>query len=291
MLQEKVALLTTCRDDDFFLKRWVDYYGWMFGKEALFIINHGDQQSVRNIAAGCNLIPIPDGDRKRFNMLNWRTKNSIMRGLRQWYETVIVCDVDEFITVDPNTGHDLRSWLEANPKQTVRTAMGLEVVHLPSEEPERVSRSILGPRRWTQINLHYAKPCIVSRRTKLSRGGHYAEYDKLDMPDCLYMFHMKFCDYDLYVDTLNRRRKVIDSMDIENVKDTTTNVQWFAQDRNDDATFAAFEARPRAKTFDFSHIRKSARETFGPRNDGLYHFQRSNYDELYKIPERFSGLF
>ncbi len=290
MQQDKVAILTTVRDDDFFLKKWVDYYGGLFGKEALYVINHGNQPAVRNIAAGCNLFPIPDGDRRKFNVLNWRTKNHLMQALLRWYQVVIVCDVDEFVVIDPATGHDLRSWLDAHPARTVRTAMGMEVTHLPSEEPEPVSGAILGPRRWAQMNCFYAKPCIISRKTKLSRGGHYAEHDRLDMPDCLYMFHMKYCDYDLYVDTLNRRRAIIDGMNIESTKDTTTNIQWFAQNRDDDGTFRAFEERPRDTDWDFAPYRAQFHESWGPRGHNLYHFKRANPTALFRIPERFAGI-
>jgi len=290
-MRSKTAVLTMVRDDDFMLSRWVDYYGGLFGKDSLYVINHGNQPNVRDIAQGCNLFPVPDNERKKFTILNWRTKNHLLRALLEWYDTVIVCDVDEFIAVDPATGFDLRTWIDSDQRPTVRTPMGLEVVHLPGKEPESIDKAILGPRRFVKINLFYAKPCIISKPTKLSRGGHYSEHAALDMPDFLYLFHMKYCDYGLYTDTLNRRNDVVRSMMVDGKKETTTNVQWFAEDRDDDRTFADFEERKLHEGFDFADIRDKLHKSFGPRNHGLYHFKRPHRKKLYEIPERFFGLF
>lgn len=290
-MQSKVAVITTVRDDDFFLEKWVNYYGGFFGKEALYILNHGNQEAVKRIAAGCNLIPLPDEERKNFNPRRWRTQNSLMSALRQWYENIIICDVDEFVVVDPASGMTLGSWLLETAKPgVVRTAFGLEVVHLRDREPESVETSILGPRLHAQITSWYSKPCIVSCPTKLSRGGHYATFEKLVQPDFLYMFHMKYCDFDLYADTLNRRNAMVKSMGVTDIKETTTNVQWFALNRDDDAEFKAFEAREVDESWDFSAYRKSMAKTFGPRNNALYHFKRQESAKLFKLPERFAGI-
>lgn len=287
-----IAMVTMVRDDDFFLERWIKYYGDMFGKGSLYVINHGDQESVRDIASGCNLFPVTEGDRLKFTMLCWRTKNGLLKALRSWYDVVIVCDVDEFIVVDPDTGYDLRGWLEANPKKTVRTPLGMELIHYPEKEPDSIMEGpILGPRRFATVNLWYAKPCIVSRDIHLSRGGHYCTYKKLDMPDPLYLFHLKYCDFDLYVDTLNRRQEVVAKMDIQDHRKVVTNVQWFAKDRDDAATFRKFTDRRLREDFDFSGLRAGLRKTYEPRNHDLYHFKYPKTPDLFQVPERFHGIF
>jgi hypothetical protein len=289
-MQAKVAVVTTVRDDDFFLRKWVDYYGGFFGKEALYVINHGNQASVREIAAGCNLFPIPDHNPKSFNPRRWRTQNALISALRQWYEHVVVCDVDEFIVVDPDSGMDLGSWLNTLSGRTVKTALGFEIVHLTDREKDSVARSILGPRRHAQLNAWYSKPCIISRPAKLSRGGHYATWDKLDAPDFLFLFHMKYCDFDLFADTLDRRNQMVKDMGVSDFKETTTNRQWFAINRDDMAEFRAFAERPIDDSWDFSSVRAKMDASFGPRNNDLYHFKRQNSKKLFKLPDRFSGI-
>ena len=290
-MQSKVAVITTVRDDDFFLKKWVAYYGGFFGREALYVINHGNQPAVREIAEGCNLFPIPDTDTKNFNIRRWRTQNGLLTALRQWYTHVIVCDVDEFIVVDPETGLDLGSWLTEHAKPgRVRTALGLEIVHMRDREPEGVDDTILGPRRHAQLNPWYSKPCVLSTPAKLSRGGHYATWDKLDAPDFLYLFHMKYCDFDLYVDMLNRRRDMVLAAGLTEMKEKRTKAVWFEEERDDDAVFAPFMEREVDEQWDFSPFRKRMRKSFGHRNNELYHFKRVGSDKLFKLPERFSGI-
>ena len=289
-MKSNVAVITTVRDDDFFLERWVRYYGGFFGRENLYVINHGNQERVRELARGCNLFPIPDDNPRNFNPRRWRTQNGLLTALRQWFTHVLVTDVDEFIVVDPESGHDLGSWLASVGSGAVRTAFGLEIVHLRDREPDPVEDSILGPRMHAQINPWYSKPCVISRPAKLSRGGHYATWDRLENPEFLYLFHMKYCDYGLYADTLDRRNAVVQKMGVTDFKQTTTNIQWFAIDRDDEKEFAAFEAREIDESWDFSPYRKTMRDTFGPRNNDLYHFKRHGSKKLFKLPDRFAGI-
>ena len=289
MHEANTAVVTIVRDDDYFLQRFVEYYGGLFGRENIYVINHGNQESVRRIAEGCNLFPVPDIETKKFTMLHWRTKNGLLSALRQWYRFVLVADVDEFVVVDPATGHNLRTWLDEAKGHTVYTAMGLEIVHLRDKEPEGIEHGILGPRLHAQVNLWYAKPCIIGRPAKLSRGGHYSEHRKLNMPDFLYMFHMKFCDYGLYVDTLDRRNAFVKSKNMEGNPKVKTNPQWFAKNRKDDEIFSAFDARPIDTSFDFSKLRQDLYDSWEPRNHNLWHFKRQEFDELFKLPDRFAG--
>ncbi|AAV95846.1 hypothetical protein SPO2598 [Ruegeria pomeroyi DSS-3] len=289
-VDSNTAVVTICRDDAYFLTRFVQYYGGLFGRNNLYIISHGDEPLVRELAQGCNIFPVPAIETSQFTMLHWRTKNHLKNALRQWYKHVLVCDVDEFVVVDPATGMNLRTWLDDAPGRTVYTAMGLEIVHLRDREKDDIGGGILGPRRHAQVALHYAKPCIVSRPAKIGRGGHYAEYEKLNMPDFLYMFHMKYCDYGLYVETLNRRNAFIEKQkEVAGDGTVRTNPKWFADGRDDDAVFSAFERRPVVESFDLSHVREIMYSTWEQRGDGLWHFHRPEYDELYMLPVRFGG--
>ena len=50
----KIAALTMVRNDDFHLRKWVEYYGKQFGRENLFIYFDGLDQSVPDFCAGTN---------------------------------------------------------------------------------------------------------------------------------------------------------------------------------------------------------------------------------------------
>lgn len=284
------AIVTICRDDHFYLKRFVAYYGGLFGRENLYIVSHGDEPEVRALAQGCNVIPIPDTQANNFTILKSRTMNHIKDGLRQWFKHVIVVDVDEFLVVDPAAGMNLREWLDEAQGNTIYTAMGMEIVHMRDREPEGVENGIIGPRMFAQIDLHYAKPCIVSRGGKLARGGHYAAYRKLNMPDFLYLFHMKYCDFGVFQDTLNRRSAFVAEQAQHGDGKVRSNPQWFAKNRDDDAVFAKFTQRPIVQGLDLSHVRQGMHDTWRKRNETLWHFTHAKYEEIYELPERFAGV-
>ncbi|NIZ14010.1 glycosyltransferase family 2 protein [Phaeobacter sp. HF9A] len=290
MIQSDFAVVTIVRDDLYFLKRFIAYYGGLFGRRNLYIISHGDEDAVRELAEGCTIFPIPAIETSKFTMLHWRTKNHLKNALRQWYRHVIVCDVDEFIVVDPASGMNLRSWLETAPVRTVYSAMGMEVLHMRDRESDSIEEGILGPRRHVRVDLHYAKPCILSRNAHLARGGHYSEYDRLNLPEFLYLFHMKYCDFDLFVDTLNRRNAMIEAQKaVAGGEQVRTNPAWFAENRRDEETFAAFEAAPVEAVFDLSPIRAAMHKSWRPRKNNLWHFDRPDYPQVYHLPERFIG--
>lgn len=289
-MQDNVCVITTVRDDDVMLRKWVDYYGGLFGRDALYILNHGNQQAVHEIAAGCNLIAIPDFRSNGFTARRWRSQNHLMNSLRNWYTHVIVCDVDEFVIIDPNTGHTLASYMETLERGGVQTALGVEIVHLTDRETDGIDTAILGPRRYAQLNSWYTKPCLIGTETKLSRGGHFCSHKTIDAPDFLYLFHMKFCDYPLYVDTLNRRQGLIKDMGVKELTDTTTNVQWFALERDDAELFGAFQKRHIRQRWNFARARKKMVETYRPRKNELYHFDNPSSNKIFEVPERFFGI-
>lgn len=290
-MQSTVAVVTMVRDDEFFLRKWVDYYGGLFGRENLYVINHGREDQVARIAKGCNLIGIPGETHKNFDALRWRLLNNVAAGLRGYYKHVVVGDVDELVVVDPARGGTLRDMLDHTPPGRVLTPLGLEVVHRTDREQESVEKRVLGPRRFVQVSMTYSKPCILSTNARLSRGGHFAEYDKLNLPKGLFLFHLKYCDYALFRDTLDRRNAVADGVQANTPRDAMIGRHWFAAARDDDATFAKFREMPVDEAFRMGEARRAMRQSWRPRSEsGLWQFDRTEPDRLHKLPERFHGL-
>ncbi|MFV2038191.1 MAG: hypothetical protein ACC646_11445, partial [Paracoccaceae bacterium] len=77
-MKTNVAVLTMVRDAAFFLRKWTDYYGALFGRENLYVVNHGRENLVRELAWGCNVIGIPGDPHKNFDDKRWRVLNGIM---------------------------------------------------------------------------------------------------------------------------------------------------------------------------------------------------------------------
>ena len=289
---QTVAAVTMVRDDAFFLKAWLRHYGEMFGRENCYVVNHGRGQEVSDLAQGCNVIGIPGDPHRKFDIKRWSLLNNLVGGLRRYYRHVIVGDVDELVVVDPDAGVNLRQWLETAAEGRIYTPVGLEVIHRIDIEQEPVTDRILGPRRHVRLAPHYSKPCVVSAPAKLSRGGHFAQYDKLHTPDGLYLMHLKWCDFDAYVQAMDRRNAVTEQVGAA-VSQAAIGRHWFAEARGEDRTqFEAFAELEMEEGFDLGWVRRKMHRSFGPRGDtGFFAFRRPEYRKQYLLPERFTGLF
>ena len=289
---QTVAAVTMVRDDAFFLKAWLRHYGEMFGRENCYVVNHGRGQEVSDLAQGCNVIGIPGDPHRKFDIKRWSLLNNLVGGLRRYYRHVIVGDVDELVVVDPDAGVNLRQWLQTAAEGRIYTPVGLEVIHRIDIEQEPVTDRILGPRRHVRLAPHYSKPCVVSAPAKLSRGGHFAQYDKLHAPDALYLMHLKWCDFDAYVQAMDRRNAVTEQVGAA-VSQAAIGRHWFAEARGEDRTqFEAFAELEMEEGFDLGWVRRKMHRSFGPRGDtGFFAFRRPEYRKQYRLPERFTGLF
>ncbi|THD74785.1 hypothetical protein E7681_07440 [Thalassobius vesicularis] len=287
-MQSTVAVVTMVRDDLFFLKIWLAHYGAQFGRENLYIINHGRGEDVARLAEGCNIIGIPGEAQKNFDMKRWRLLNNLVNGLRGYYTHVIVGDIDELVVIDPADGRSLLEFLQQARKGRVLTPMGLEVIHRIDQEDAPIEGAVLGPRRHVRLAPHYSKPCIVSVGTKIARGGHFTQFDQLFTPDCLYLLHLKFCDFEEYVSAMNRRNAVTEGM---SVQEAAIGRHWFAEARGEDrALFDGFAALEMVEGFDMRPYRKKMQRSFGPRGEtGFYAFDRPDYQLQFVLPERFNG--
>ncbi|WP_353475129.1 glycosyltransferase family 2 protein [Salipiger sp. H15] len=290
-MQTVAAAVTMVRDDVFFLKAWLRHYGRLLGRENCYVINHGRGAEVAALAEGCNVIGIPGDPHPNFDMKRWRLLNGQVNGLRSYYRHVIVGDVDELVVLDPAEGN-LLDFLARQPLRRVLTPVGLEVIHRPELEPEQLGEAILGPRRHLRLAPHYAKPCVVSRGTKIARGGHFTQASKLFTPEPLYLFHLKFCDFGEYVAATDRRNRVTGDLGV-GVREAAIGRHWFAEARGEDrAVFDGFAEMPMEQGFDFAELRARMHRSWQPRGEtGYWQFDRSEPDRQYLLPERFYGLF
>lgn len=291
-MQSTVAVVTMVRDDAFFLRKWAEYYGGMFGRENCYVVNHGRGEEVARIAEGCNIIGIPGEAHKNFDMKRWRLLNNLVHGLRSYYKHVIVGDVDELVVLDPKADKTLLRFLEQAPKNRVLTPLGLEVIHRIDQEPDEITGPVLGPRRFVRLAPHYSKPGVVSAGVKLARGGHFTQYEELHTPENLYLFHLKFCDFGNYVGVMDRRNQVTAETGV-GAKEASIGRHWFAEARGEDrAVFDAFTNLKLHEGFDLAPYRKAMHKSWKPRGDtGFWQFDRPDIDAQFELPERFFGVF
>lgn len=286
--------MTMVGGDHFFLDRWVRYYGSQLGRENLYVLSHGGDPAHKTIAAGCNVIYLPfDETRNCFNQRRWQMLSRLTTGFTNFYNWVLVSDVDEIVCVDPAVSGSLRDYVAAltvrgGPK--VITPFAIEMVHNPNLEPEPITddRNVLDVRRIFRLNANYAKPCLTSTKIDIVPGGHFANHPVLHLDPHLYLFHLRFIDHDMTENRLATRRaqREIQSgalVEVERQK-TGWDTAW-------DTYKALSKEKPRAETVDFPAFRQEMIDGWRPKKEVYFAPGGARPKGVYRLPDRFRTLF
>ena len=128
-----IAAITMARDDEFFLSRWIAYYGKNIGTENLYILLDGIDQNIPENVGNAHITKLPHENMSRAVGDKYRIKklSALAQELLKTYDIVIGCDTDEFLIVDPKTKQTLSQYL-SNKK--IRTSISLYLHHYFEEE-------------------------------------------------------------------------------------------------------------------------------------------------------------
>lgn len=196
---KKIAAITMARNDEYFLNRWVAYYGQLLGEENLYIYMDGLDQSPPSGAGHANVtlvekqgIKVVDAEKRRLNFLSDRAAELLQR-----YDLVIGTDSDECLIVDPATEMNLPQYLSSLSIRTSVSALGLDVgQHLMLEQPLDKTRPILEQRGYALINTRFTKASVIARPVRWGRGFHRVRGHNFHIDPNLYLLHLGNTDYD-----------------------------------------------------------------------------------------------
>ena len=286
--------MTMVGGDHFFLRRWVEYYSRQLGRENCYVLSHGGDPEHKKIAEGCNVIYLPyDPTRDCFNQRRWQMLSRLTSAFTSFYNWVLVGDVDELVVVDPAVSPSLRDYVAAiNPKggPKVLTPFAIEMVHTPESEPEKISddRKILSVRRNFRLNANYAKPCITATKIDIVPGGHFASHPHLHLDPHLYLFHLRFIDYDLCAARLATRRaqREIQSGALEEV--TREKTGW---DTAWDTYISICKQKPIREDVEFADFRAEMKAGWRVKKDVYWAPGGARPKGLYSLPPRFAEVF
>lgn len=202
MTQKRIAAITMARNDEFFLSRWIEYYGKLFGNENLYIILDGLDQVVPKNAGTANITKLPHtdmsraaGDKYRINLISDRANE-----LLKQYDIVIGCDCDEFLAVDPALNQDLNEYLSNKKINTTLSGLGLDVgQHLKLEKTLDTSKSFLSQRAYALLSTRYTKPVVINRPVRWGSGFHRIKGHNFHIDKNLYLFHFGAVDMDMLI--------------------------------------------------------------------------------------------
>lgn len=195
---KRICALTMVRNDDFFLRKWVDYYGAQLGKENLYIFYDGEDQIPGDFCAGTHTevhskigSQVVQAEKGRLKFLSDKAAELLAGG----YDLVIGVDADEFIIVDPKLGKTLQEYLSGCKIGTCLSALGLDFGQKLGEEGDITDdKPFLTQRHYAQIGTRYTKPSIVAKPCVWGAGFHRIKGHNFHIAPDLYLFHFGYFD-------------------------------------------------------------------------------------------------
>ena len=136
---KRIGVITVVRNDDFYLRKWVEYYGRELGRENLYVYFDGKDQTIPDFCEGVNCsleekIPgkVVEMDRRRSAFVSDKAGELFEAG----YELVIGVDADEYLVADPASGKGLGEFLSELKMDGTVSGLGVDVGQLLGEEPD-----------------------------------------------------------------------------------------------------------------------------------------------------------
>lgn len=194
---KRIAAITMARDDEFFLSRWIAYYGKQFGTENLYILLDGSDQKKPENAGKTHItklshIPMSRaaGDKYRIKKLT-----ELAHKLLKQYDIVIGCDSDEFLIVDPKTKQTLSEYLSNKKINTTLSGLGLDIgQHLTKEHPLDKNMPLLEQREYALLSTRYTKPVVITKPVFWGSGFHSIRHHNFHIDKNLYLLHFGAVD-------------------------------------------------------------------------------------------------
>ncbi len=207
---KKIAAITMARNDEFFLNRWISYYGKELGEENLYIYLDGLEQKTPSKAGKTNIKKLPHkeeavqhGDKTRILLLSSLANKLFKKG----YDIVIGCDCDEFLIVDPALKTSLKEYL--SKKDTLfysLSGLGLDIGQDLTTEPAlKMDKPFLTQRNYALLSTRYTKPVVMLKPTTWGSGFHSIKGHNFHIDKNLYLLHFGSVDLDMIKNKIDDR--------------------------------------------------------------------------------------
>lgn len=207
-MTKKIAAITMARNDEFFLSRWVKYYGHELGQKNLYIILDGTDQTPPKNAKGANIIKMPHTDMNRAAGDKYRIGqvSDLAAKLFKKYDIVIGCDCDEFLIVDPKTKKSLSQYLAESKYRTTVSGLGLDIGQdINHEKKLDQKKPMLAQRGRALLSTRYTKPVVLFRPARWGSGFHSVHGANFHIDKNLYLLHFGAVDMDMLLTKAEKR--------------------------------------------------------------------------------------
>ena len=201
-MTKRIAAITMARNDEFFLSRWIKYYGDQIGTENLYIYLDGTDQETPENAGNAHITKLPHTDMSRSAGDKYRIglMSDLAKKLFTEYDIVIGCDCDEFLIVDPALNCGLAEYLSNKHIKTTVSGLGLDVgQHLELEKTLDTSKPFLTQRHYALLSTRYTKPVVINRPVRWGSGFHSINGHNFHIDPNLYLLHFGAVDMDMLI--------------------------------------------------------------------------------------------
>ncbi|WP_170569326.1 hypothetical protein [Ruegeria atlantica] len=295
LLHDNVAIWTMVRNENFFLRLWVEYYSKFVPRRNLFILVDGADSEVPDNLEGCTLIVLPQDDPSPgWDQRRWEFLSSFASSLTLRYDVVIGGDVDEVITVDPEVGQDPIQFILEDTTADVIAPFAIDLIHrIDLEDDFDPSRGVLEQRSFGRINTLYSKPCIIRKPVTWSLGQHFSSNPGRELSDKLFLFHLKYLDHGMLIERQRERLQQISNANSQMVNGVAGRGWYRTLDQISNELKVFVDAGPpRDVDMSFRHIHKKLRETWAfDKDEGLWRHATIRRSWTFPIPDRFKTLF
>ncbi len=282
----RVAAVTMAYNEPVWAPAWARHYAAQVGAENCLMLDHGsDDGSTDGLPVQVRRL-----ERSPLDEV-WRVEQvtAAVSELLGRYDAVIHTDTDELMLADPAQYADLRAFAAATPHPVV-TAIGLDVQHLPDEEPALDPAAAFGRQRsWVRFSAAMCKPALVRHAVAWAPGFHCS--DAPMVTSRLFLLHMRYADLGLGLRRLARTRgqafasaatdthQRVPDAEFSNMMDVVAGLPRRQVSFNPDVA-------PLGTWLDRVRASRAARE------DELYKLDLSlSGEELWQLPERFRAAF
>jgi len=241
---KRIAAITMARNDEFFLNRWIKYYGREIGEENLYIYLDGMDQQTPAAAKHAHITKLPHrdqarqkGDKTRILLLSDLAAKLFADG----YDIVIGCDCDEFLIADPDCKMGLAEYLSQRGGVACLSGFGLDVGQdLNSEPTLDPNAPFLTQRKYALMSTRYTKPVVLYRPATWGSGFHSVKGHNFHIDKNLYLLHFGSVDLEMikgkiddrnpsWAKHLKKRTRTIDIITKSRHRNMPINIARFMQ--------------------------------------------------------------
>lgn len=199
-MKKKICAITMARNDEFFLNKWINYYGSQLGEENLYIFLDGEDQPTPQNAGKANVKHCPrigglvvKAEKGRLGFLS-----QVAADLLKKYDLVIGTDADEFLVVDPQCEKSLAEYLSEIPCKISVSGLGLDIGQkLGKEQKLDENLPFLAQREYALVSSRYTKPVVISQPVRWGSGFHRVKKYNFTIDGNLYLFHFGCVDLEM----------------------------------------------------------------------------------------------